>query len=87
MQTLFPYLAKNHLVIDSMLYAVVRHCGSLRDIDTIFRALYRIWLPDSDYEPIDSPSFSIHQNLPFQTPEDKLLTDVYLPVGLHQKLY
>lgn len=63
-------------------YAVVRHHGSLREIDTTFRALYRLWLPDSGYEPIDSPSFAIHQNLPFQTPEDELLTDVYLPVTL-----
>ena len=69
------------------LYAVVRHHGSLREIDITFRALYRLWLPNSGYEPIDSPSFAIHQNLPFQTPEDELLTDVYLPVALHQKLY
>jgi AraC family transcriptional regulator len=69
------------------LYAVVRHHGSLREIDVTFRALYRLWLPNSGYEPIDSPSFAIHQNLPFQTPENELLTDVYLPVALHQKLY
>jgi len=67
------------------LYAAVRHHGSLKKIDMTFRALYRLWLPNSGYEPIDSPSFSIHQNLPFQTPEDELLTDVYLPVRLHQK--
>lgn len=69
------------------LYAVVRHRGSLREIDITFRALYRLWLPESGYEPIDSPSFAIHQNLPFQTPEDELLTDVYLPVALQQKIY
>ena len=73
--------------ISGGLYAVVRHHGSLREIDITFRVLYRLWLSDSGYEPIDSPSFAIHQNLPFQTPEDELLTDVYLPVALQQKLY
>jgi AraC family transcriptional regulator len=68
------------------LYAVVRHHGSLREIDITFRALYRLWLPESGYELVDSPSFAIHQNLPFQTPEDELLTDIYLPVVLHKKL-
>jgi AraC family transcriptional regulator len=67
------------------LHAVARHHGSLREIDITLRALYRLWLPNSGYEPIDSPSFAIHQNLPFQTPEDELLTDIYLPVRLHQK--
>ncbi len=69
------------------LYAVIRHHGSLKEIDTTLRVLYRLWLPDSGYEPIDHPSFAIHQNLPFQTPEDKLLTDIYLPVALHRELY
>jgi AraC family transcriptional regulator len=69
------------------LYAVIRHHGSLKGIDTTLRVLYRLWLPESGYEPIDSPSFAIHQNLPFQTPEDELLTDIYLPVALQQKLY
>lgn len=68
------------------LYAVIRHHGSLKEIDTTLRVLYRLWLPDSGYELTDSPSFAIHQNLPFQTPEDELLTDVYLPVAL-QRLY
>jgi AraC family transcriptional regulator len=66
------------------LYAVVRHQGSWRQIDITIRALYRLWLPKSDYEPINSPSFAIHQNLPFQTPEDELLTDVYLPLSVHE---
>jgi len=69
------------------LYAHIRHHGSLKEIDTTLRVLYRLWLPVSGYEPIDSPSFSIHQNLPFQTPENELLTDFYMPVALPQKLY
>jgi len=70
------------------LYAIVTHHGSLREIDSTFRALYRLWLPHSDYEPTNSLSFAIHQNLPFQTPEAELLTDIYLPVVLRaQALY
>jgi AraC family transcriptional regulator len=68
------------------LYAAIRHHGSLKEIDTTLRVLYRLWLPVSGCKLIDSPSFAIHQNLPFQTPEDELLTDIYLPVALHQKL-
>ena len=43
--------------IPASLYAVIRHPGSLKEIDATLRVLYRLWLPDSGYELKDSPEF------------------------------
>lgn len=61
-------------------YAVITHQGSLETIEETYLYLFSVWLPNSGYEPGDSPNFMLHRNLPFQTPNDQLLTDIYLPL-------
>jgi len=61
-------------------YAVITHYGSLESIESTYKILYGLWLPSSGYEPADHPSFMVHRKMPFQTPNDALETDIYLPV-------
>ena len=42
--------------------------------------LYGQWLPESGYQPADSPVFEVYANDPSQHPERKHLIDIYLPV-------
>lgn len=61
-------------------YAVITHLGSLETIDKTYEYLFGVWLPDSGYEPADYPNFMLHKKIPFQTPAEELVTEIYLPV-------
>lgn len=61
-------------------HAIIRHHGSLKDIEKTYIALFGAWLPQSGYEPADAPNFIIHQNMPFVIPESELITDICLPI-------
>lgn len=61
-------------------YAVLTHVGPLENIEKSYENLFGVWLPKSGYEPADFPNFLIHKTMPFQTPAESLLTDIYLPI-------
>ena len=61
-------------------YAVITHHGAIETIESTYRILFGVWLPQSGYEPADYPNFMHHRKLPFQTAAKSLVTDIYLPL-------
>ena len=61
-------------------YAVITHHGSLETIDKTYEYLFGVWLAQSNYEPADYPNFMLHHKIPFQTPTEELMTEIYLPI-------
>lgn len=60
--------------------AVIRHQGSHDRIGDSVYYLYRDWLPGSGEELRDFPLYFHYLNLPPETPEHDLITDIYLPL-------
>jgi len=60
--------------------AVLRHLGSHDSIAESAYYLYREWLPTSGEELRDYPLFFHYLNLIHETPENELITDIYLPL-------
>lgn len=60
--------------------AVVRHFGSLDNVDTSIYYVYREWLPESGEEVRDFPCFFHYVNLIHEVDECDLVTDVYIPL-------
>jgi AraC family transcriptional regulator len=61
-------------------YAVVRHCGPYPRLGDTYSWLYGVWLPTSGREPGNAPPFEVYLNAPGETPDEDLLTDVYVPL-------
>ncbi|MCX7120978.1 MAG: GyrI-like domain-containing protein [Gammaproteobacteria bacterium] len=77
------FKAKGHVGIQTLhggKYAVITHYGALEEIETTYRILFGVWLPQSGFEPADYPNFMVHRKTPFQTPAEQLVTDIYLPL-------
>lgn len=60
--------------------ARVRHHGSHTRIGESIYPLYRNWLPESGEELRDFPLYFHYLNLMPETPENELVTDIYLPL-------
>lgn len=60
--------------------ARVRHYGSHVRIGESIYPLYRDWLPESGEELRDFPLYFHYLNLLPETPENELVTDIYLPL-------
>jgi len=60
--------------------ARVRHVGSHARIGESIYPLYRNWLPQSGEELRDFPLYFDYLNLMPETPENELITDIYLPL-------
>lgn len=60
--------------------AHVRHYGSHTRLGESIYPLYRNWLPESGEELRDFPLYFHYLNLLPDTPENELLTDIYLPL-------
>lgn len=63
-------------------YAVVTHQGAYTKLSESYNWLYRKWLKESKREPAHAPCFEWYINDPESTPEDELLTDIYLPLSV-----
>lgn len=62
-------------------YACYRHVGSYSKLEEAYAAFCGGWFPANDYEPANSPSFEIYHNDPADTPEDELITDIYIQIA------
>lgn len=61
-------------------YACYQHVGSYSGLAAIYRHLYDHWLPQHGYQQSNAPSFEIYHNDPDKTPEQELITEVYIPL-------
>jgi len=61
-------------------YAVVLHKGPYSNLEKTYAELMGVWLPQSGREFREEPSFEIYLNAPENTPEEALLTEIYLPL-------
>lgn len=56
------------------------HKGPYAELERVYRRLYHDWLPGSDEEADDRPSFEEYLNNPRQVPPSEWLTEVFLPL-------
>ena len=60
-------------------YAVFFYQGSYTHLSAVYDAAMR-WMIDSEYEIRDEPTFEKYLNDCWRTPEDKLKTEIYIPI-------
>lgn len=60
--------------------AVLRHQGPYATMRSAYQWLYGQWLVQSGYEAADCPVFEEYLNNPRDTPPERLLSDIYLPL-------
>jgi len=61
-------------------YAVFSFEGKPEEIKGAYNFVYGKWLPESGYQPVDSPCYEIYRNEPDKDPEGKHIFDICLPV-------
>jgi AraC family transcriptional regulator len=62
-------------------YAVTTHCGSYETLGETYTRFCGEWLPLSGFELLPSPALEFYRNSPQDTPSEKLLTDIYMPLA------
>ena len=60
-------------------YAVFFYQGSYTHLSAVYDAAMR-WVINSEYEIRDEPTFEKYLNDSRRTPEDKLKTEIYIPI-------
>ena len=69
------------LVIEAGDYAVYRHVGSYKGLAEAYPVIYEKLIPEAGRKPKSgAASLQIYRNLPINTPEDQLITDVCVPL-------
>ena len=61
-------------------YAVGHFELSTNEYEDAWKTMYGIWLPQSGYQPADSPCFELYLNDPKEHPEKKCIVDICIPV-------
>ncbi len=61
-------------------HAVAAFDGTTAEIQNAYRGLYGTWLPQSGFEPADSPCFEIYHSTPDDDPEGHFVMDICMPV-------
>lgn len=61
-------------------YATMLHRGSFDKLSITYAAFFAKWLPDSGYEVRDLPSVEQYLTNPDETPEDEMLTQLWIPL-------
>lgn len=61
-------------------YAVTTHTGSYEGLGDAWSRLMGEWLPKSGERVRDSASYEIYRNTPMDTPTEKLITEIYIPL-------
>jgi len=66
--------------IDGGRFAIFTHKGSYEGLEATYAAIMGKWLPQSGQELGESPSFELYLNNPDETPPEKLLTEIHIPL-------
>lgn len=61
-------------------YAVVTHHGPYHKLNETYEGLCGGWLPTSGRELRSSPALEFYRNSPYDTPPEKLVTDIFMPL-------
>lgn len=61
-------------------YAHATHIGPYERLGDAWARLMGEWIPANGQRIADSPSYEIYRNTPMDTPEDKLRTELYVPL-------
>jgi AraC family transcriptional regulator len=61
-------------------HAILPFEGTATQIADAYRDLYGTWLPQSGFEPGDSPALEIYRATPESDPEGRFLMDICLPI-------
>lgn len=61
-------------------YAIVPFTGTGAQIAGAYRDLYGSWLPQSGFEPADSPCFEVYHSTPGDDPTGQFVMDICLPL-------
>lgn len=62
-------------------YAVFRHIGDYENLESVYSFVYEKWLPESEKQLRDLPSFCPYHQLDVSAvPVERLTTDVYIPI-------
>lgn len=61
-------------------YATTTYQGSYSNLEKIWYQLFEEWLPQSGYTYNADPCLEIYRNSPYDTPEEELVTELYLPL-------
>ena len=61
-------------------YAVITHHGPYHKMNDSYEQLCGGWLPTSGRELRSSPALEFYRNSPYDTPPEKLVTDIYMPL-------
>lgn len=68
-------------IIEGGHYAIFRHTGPYEQMENLYRKIYEQWLPESNKQLRDSPSFChFHQVDSSMVPASQLVTDIYIPL-------
>ena len=62
-------------------YAVTAHCGPYETLGETYTRFCGEWLPLSGRELLAGPALEFYRNSPQDTPPEKLLTDIYMPLA------
>ncbi|HYG90861.1 MAG TPA: AraC family transcriptional regulator [Azospirillum sp.] len=62
-------------------HAVLLHKGPYAELESVYRRLYRDWLPQSGETPADRPCFEEYLNSPRTLPPEEWLTEICLPLA------
>jgi AraC family transcriptional regulator len=61
-------------------YAVARHVGPYTDFPRTYARLFGEWLVQSGREARSAPALEFYLNNPMNTPPEKLMTDIHIPL-------
>lgn len=70
----------SHGIIPAGRFAVVRCCGDLQKEYRAWTHLFRVWLPESGFEPAPAPAFEWYHRDPVTTGWSSFDLDCYLPI-------
>lgn len=62
-------------------HAVLTYQGPYAGLPAAYDQLFGLWLPESGRQMADRPSFEVYLNSPMDTAQDKLLTELHLPLA------
>ncbi|NLX25410.1 MAG: GyrI-like domain-containing protein [Lentisphaerae bacterium] len=72
-----PYIVSG---AESFTRAFKDQFGSFNKLSETYAALCGRWAPANGCEIRSLPSYEVYLNAPDETPEDELLTDIYVPI-------